>query len=119
MHTRLYTVSSREIGIPQTGHLLIVELAFKLCVIRPLQLITAKSDINYEKPINHQETFIDTAELRFFSGVSVHNSTGISIMIGLYPALITEGNSERMLNLVGRVRGMRGIQQVRAMFMPL
>ncbi len=32
---------------------------------------------------------------------------------------IAEGENQRMLDLIGRVRGMRGIQQVRAMFMPL
>jgi CopG family nickel-responsive transcriptional regulator len=32
---------------------------------------------------------------------------------------IVEGNSNRILDLIGRIRGMRGIQQVKAMFMPL
>jgi len=32
---------------------------------------------------------------------------------------IAEGNNERILDLIGRIRGMRGIQQVRAMFMAL
>ena len=32
---------------------------------------------------------------------------------------IAQGESQKMLNLMGRVRGMRGIQQVKAMFMPL
>jgi CopG family nickel-responsive transcriptional regulator len=32
---------------------------------------------------------------------------------------VTEGNNDRILNLVNRLRGMHGIQQVRAMFMPL
>ncbi|MDQ1281264.1 MAG: CopG family transcriptional regulator, nickel-responsive regulator [Thermoproteota archaeon] len=32
---------------------------------------------------------------------------------------ITQGDSQRMLDLMGRVRGMRGIQQVKAMFMQL
>jgi CopG family nickel-responsive transcriptional regulator len=32
---------------------------------------------------------------------------------------IAEGNSNRILDLIGRIRGMRGIQQVKAMFMPL
>ena len=32
---------------------------------------------------------------------------------------IAEGENQRILDLIGRVRGMRGIQQVRAMFMPL
>ena len=33
--------------------------------------------------------------------------------------LIVEGEHQRVLDLVGRVRGMRGIQQVKALFMPL
>ncbi|MCL4429928.1 MAG: nickel-responsive transcriptional regulator NikR [Chloroflexi bacterium] len=32
---------------------------------------------------------------------------------------ITQGNNDRVLSLIGRLRGMHGIQQVRAMFMPL
>lgn len=32
---------------------------------------------------------------------------------------IAEGNNDRILNLINRLRGMHGIQQVRAMFMPL
>jgi CopG family nickel-responsive transcriptional regulator len=32
---------------------------------------------------------------------------------------IAQGNNERICDLVGRVRGMRGIQQVKAMFMSL
>ena len=32
---------------------------------------------------------------------------------------IAQGKNERILDLVGRVRGMRGIQQVKAMFMSL
>ena len=32
---------------------------------------------------------------------------------------VTEGNNDRILNLVNRLRGMHGIQQVRAMFMAL
>lgn len=32
---------------------------------------------------------------------------------------VAEGNNDRILNLVNRLRGMHGIQQVRAMFMPL
>ena len=32
---------------------------------------------------------------------------------------IAQGDSQRMLELMGRVRGMRGIQQVKAMFMEL
>jgi CopG family nickel-responsive transcriptional regulator len=32
---------------------------------------------------------------------------------------IAEGNYQRVLELIGRVRGMRGIQEVKATFMPL
>lgn len=32
---------------------------------------------------------------------------------------IAEGNYQRVLDLVGRIRGMRGILQVKALFMPL
>jgi CopG family nickel-responsive transcriptional regulator len=32
---------------------------------------------------------------------------------------VAEGNNDRILNLINRLRGMHGIQQVRAMFMPL
>ncbi|MGO8806522.1 MAG: CopG family ribbon-helix-helix protein [Candidatus Bathyarchaeia archaeon] len=32
---------------------------------------------------------------------------------------IAQGNNDRLLNLINRLRGMHGIQQVRAMFMPL
>jgi CopG family nickel-responsive transcriptional regulator len=32
---------------------------------------------------------------------------------------ISQGNNDRILNLINRLRGMHGIQQVRAMFMPL
>jgi CopG family nickel-responsive transcriptional regulator len=32
---------------------------------------------------------------------------------------IAQGKNERMLDLIGRIRGMRGIQQVKAMFMSL
>jgi CopG family nickel-responsive transcriptional regulator len=32
---------------------------------------------------------------------------------------IAEGNNDRILNLINRLRGMHGIQQVRAMFMSL
>jgi len=33
--------------------------------------------------------------------------------------LIAEGNAPRILDLIGRIRGMRGIQQVKALFMPM
>jgi len=32
---------------------------------------------------------------------------------------IAEGNNQRVLELIGRIRGMRGIQEVKATFMPL
>lgn len=33
--------------------------------------------------------------------------------------LIAEGESKRLLDLMGRIRGIRGIQQVKAVFMPI
>ncbi|MFB0561608.1 MAG: nickel-responsive transcriptional regulator NikR [Candidatus Lokiarchaeia archaeon] len=33
--------------------------------------------------------------------------------------LIAEGESKRILDLMGRIRGIRGIQQVKAVFMPI
>ncbi len=33
--------------------------------------------------------------------------------------LIAEGDSKRILDLMGRIRGIRGIQQVKAVFMPI
>ncbi len=33
--------------------------------------------------------------------------------------LIAEGKAQRILDLIGRIRGMRGIQQVKALFMPM
>jgi len=33
--------------------------------------------------------------------------------------LIAEGSAQRILDLIGRIRGMRGIQQVKALFMPM
>ncbi|MEM2533582.1 MAG: CopG family ribbon-helix-helix protein, partial [Candidatus Nezhaarchaeales archaeon] len=47
---------------------------------------------------------------------NVHRHIGEKYCLEIF---ISEGNNERILDLVGRVRGMRGIQQVRAMFMPL
>ncbi len=47
---------------------------------------------------------------------NVHRHIGEKYCLEIF---IAEGNNERILDLVGRVRGMRGIQQVRAMFMPL
>ncbi|MBS7634891.1 nickel-responsive transcriptional regulator NikR [Candidatus Bathyarchaeota archaeon] len=47
---------------------------------------------------------------------NVHRHIGEKYCLEIF---IAEGNNERILNLVGRVRGMRGIQQARAMFMPL
>ena len=32
---------------------------------------------------------------------------------------IAEGNYQRVLELIGRIRGMRGIQEVKATFLPL
>lgn len=47
---------------------------------------------------------------------NVHRHIGEKYCLEIF---IAEGNNERILDLVGRVRGMRGIQQVRAMFMSL
>jgi len=47
---------------------------------------------------------------------NVHRHIGEKYCLEIF---IAEGNNERILDLIGRVRGMRGIQQVRAMFMPL
>ena len=47
---------------------------------------------------------------------NVHRHIGEKYCLEIF---IAEGNNDRMLDLIGRVRGMRGIQQVRAMFMPL
>jgi CopG family nickel-responsive transcriptional regulator len=47
---------------------------------------------------------------------NVHRHIGEKYCLEIF---ITEGNNERILNLVNRLRGMHGIQQVRAMFMPL
>lgn len=47
---------------------------------------------------------------------NVHRHIGEKYCLEIF---IAEGNNDRILDLVGRVRGMRGIQQVRAMFMPL
>jgi CopG family nickel-responsive transcriptional regulator len=46
---------------------------------------------------------------------NVHRHIGEKYCLEIF---IIEGNNERILDLIGRVRGMRGIQQVRAMFMP-
>jgi len=47
---------------------------------------------------------------------NVHRHIGEKYCLEIF---IAEGNNNRILDLVGRVRGMRGIQQVRAMFMSL
>jgi len=47
---------------------------------------------------------------------NVHRHIGEKYCLEVF---IAEGNNQRILDLIGRVRGMRGIQQVRAMFMPL
>ncbi|MGQ9690761.1 MAG: hypothetical protein ACUVQY_05780, partial [Thermoproteota archaeon] len=47
---------------------------------------------------------------------NIHRHIGEKYCLEIF---IAEGNNERILDLVGRVRGIRGIQQVRAMFMPL
>jgi CopG family nickel-responsive transcriptional regulator len=47
---------------------------------------------------------------------NVHRHMGEKYCLEIF---ITEGNNDRILNLINRLRGMHGIQQVRAMFMPL
>jgi len=47
---------------------------------------------------------------------NVHRHIGEKYCLEIF---IVEGNSNRILDLIGRIRGMRGIQQVKAMFMPL
>jgi CopG family nickel-responsive transcriptional regulator len=47
---------------------------------------------------------------------NVHRHIGEKYCLEIF---IAEGNKERILDLIGKARGMRGIQQVRAMFMPL
>jgi CopG family nickel-responsive transcriptional regulator len=47
---------------------------------------------------------------------NVHRHIGEKYCLEIF---IAEGNNDRIVDLIGRVRGMRGIQQVRAMFMPL
>lgn len=47
---------------------------------------------------------------------NVHRHVGQRYCLEIF---IAEGSSERILGLIGRVRGMRVIQQVRAIFMPL
>ncbi|MBS7659781.1 MAG: hypothetical protein QXK78_00080 [Candidatus Bathyarchaeia archaeon] len=46
----------------------------------------------------------------------VHRHIGHRYCLEIF---IAEGSGERILGLIGRVRGMRGIQQVKAIFMPL
>jgi CopG family nickel-responsive transcriptional regulator len=36
-----------------------------------------------------------------------------------FEVFIAQGNASKIIDLLGRIRGMRGIQQVKAMFMPL
>ena len=47
---------------------------------------------------------------------NVHRHIGERYCLEIF---IAQGKSERIVDLVGRVRGMRGIQQVKAMFMSL
>jgi CopG family nickel-responsive transcriptional regulator len=47
---------------------------------------------------------------------NVHRHIGEKHCLEIF---IAEGDNDRILNLIERVRGMRGIQQVKAMFMPL
>jgi len=47
---------------------------------------------------------------------NVHRHIGEKYCLEIF---IAEGNHQRILDLIGRIRGMRGIQQVKALFMPL
>ncbi|MEM2101968.1 MAG: CopG family ribbon-helix-helix protein [Candidatus Bathyarchaeia archaeon] len=47
---------------------------------------------------------------------NVHRHIGGKYCLEVF---IAEGNNQRILNLIGRIRGMRDILQVKAMFMPL
>jgi len=47
---------------------------------------------------------------------NVHRHIGEKYCLEIF---IAEGSNDRILNLVNRLRGMHGILQVRAMFMPL
>ncbi|MEM3459191.1 MAG: CopG family ribbon-helix-helix protein [Candidatus Bathyarchaeia archaeon] len=47
---------------------------------------------------------------------NVHRHIGERYCLEIF---IAQGNNDRILNLINRLRGMHGIQQVRAMFMPL
>jgi len=47
---------------------------------------------------------------------NVHRHIGEKYCLEVF---IAEGDNKRILDLIGRVRGMRGIQQVKAMFLPL
>ncbi len=47
---------------------------------------------------------------------NVHRHIGEKYCLEVF---IAEGNYQRILDLIGRIRGMRGIQQIKAMFMPL
>ena len=47
---------------------------------------------------------------------NVHRHIGEKYCLEIF---IGEGNYQRILDLIGRIRGMRGIQQIKAMFMSL
>ena len=47
---------------------------------------------------------------------NVHRHIGEKYCLEIF---IAEGSNSRILDLIGRLRGMRGIQQVRAMFMSM
>jgi len=47
---------------------------------------------------------------------NVHRHIGEKYCLEIF---IAEGSHQRILDLIGRIRGMRGIQQVKALFMPL
>jgi CopG family nickel-responsive transcriptional regulator len=47
---------------------------------------------------------------------NVHRHIGDRYCLEVF---IAEGNAQRILDLIGRIRGMRGIQQVKALFMSM
>jgi CopG family nickel-responsive transcriptional regulator len=47
---------------------------------------------------------------------NVHRHIGEKYCLEVF---IAEGNYQRILDLIGRIRGMRGIQQIKALFMTL
>jgi len=57
-----------------------------------------------------------TCELDDIVVENLHRNIGDKHCLNIF---IAEGTVQRVGNLVGRIRGMRGIQQVKAVFMPM